>query len=451
MARFSEARLGGAGGRSIADDRFRYDGGREVVTKLGELRMILDLHRQGLSVAAIARETAKDAKTIRRCIARGLEAPVYGPRPPRGCRLDPYKAYLQERITSHPQLSGRRLLREIRAFGYDGGYTAVTDFLRTVRPAAMAPFEVRFETPPGRQAQVDFAQFQVEFTDEPRVTRIVWLFSLVQGFSRWLWARFVLHQDLQTVLRCHLAAFTDLGGVPEEILYDRMKTIVIGEAAAGGIVYNRTLLDFAGHYRFHPKACRPYRAKTKGKVERPFRYIRQDFFVGRTFRNLDDLNAQLVDWLATVANVRVHATTRRVVAEAFAEEKPRLQELPSLPFSAVLKLERRVSHDGMVSVGGNLCSVADATRKRVVEVHTLVDAIRIFADGTPIATHPVLEGRGRRRVAPGHRKLRVVAENTTIDADAALTAARPGERVARRSLAVYEAVGRRLAGQGERS
>jgi Mu transposase, C-terminal domain/Integrase core domain len=291
----------------------------------------------------------------------------------------------------------------------------------------------------------------VIFTDEPAVTRIVWLFSLVQGFSRWLWARFVLHQDLQTVLRCHIAAFADLGGVPEEILYDRMKTAVIGEAAEGGIVYNRTLLDFAGHYRFHPKACRPYRAKTKGKVERPFRYIRQDFFLGWTFRNLDDLNTQLADWLATVANVRVHATTQRVVAEAFAEEKPKLQELPSLPFGSVLKLERRVSHEGMISVGGNLYSVPDATRKRVVEVHTLADEIRIFEDGTLIATHPVLEGRGRRRVAPGHRKFRVVVTNATIGADAMLIPIRPGERVARRSLAVYAAVGRRLAGQGEQS
>jgi IstB-like ATP binding protein len=91
-----------------------------------------------------------------------------------------------------------------------------------------------------------------------------------------------LHQDLQTVLRCHIAAFAALGGVPEEVLYDRIKTAVIGEATEGRIVYHRTLLDFAGHYRFHPKACRPYRAKTKGKVEQPFRYVRQDFFLGRT-------------------------------------------------------------------------------------------------------------------------------------------------------------------------
>ena len=192
------------------------------MVKIGELMMILDLHRQGLSVAAIARETGKDAKTIRRYIAHGLEPPVYRPRPPQACRLDPYKAYLQERITAYPQLSGRRLQREVRDLGYAGGYTTITDFLRTVRPPATLPFEVRFETPPGRQAQVDFAQFQVIFADDSEVPRIVWLFSLVLGSSRWLWARFVLHQDLQTVLRCHIAAFADLGGVPEEILYDRM-------------------------------------------------------------------------------------------------------------------------------------------------------------------------------------------------------------------------------------
>jgi transposase len=155
------------------------------------------------------------------------------------------------------------------------------------------PFEVRFETPPGDQAQVDFAQFQVAFADEPGATRIAWLFSLVLGYSRQLWARFVLHQDLQTVLRCHLAAFAALEGVPRQILYDRMKTAVLGEDAEGHIVYNRALVDFARHRGFHPKAPQPYGAKSKGKVERPYRYIREDFFLARSFQNLEDLNAQL--------------------------------------------------------------------------------------------------------------------------------------------------------------
>ena len=105
--------------------------------------------------------------------------------------------------------------------------------LRDLRPPAAPDFEVRFETPSGDQAQVDFAVFWVAFTDEPGTIRIVWLFSLVLGHSRSLWARFVLHQDLQTVLRCHLAAFAALGGVPHQILYDSMKTAVTGRIRRG--------------------------------------------------------------------------------------------------------------------------------------------------------------------------------------------------------------------------
>jgi hypothetical protein len=208
-----------------------------------------------------------------------------------------------------------------------------------------------------------------------------------------------------------------------------------------------TLIDSAGHYGLHPKACRPYRAKTKGKVERPFRYIREDFYLARSFRNLDDLNAQLAHWLGTVANPRVHATTRRVVNEAFVEEKLVLQPLPLVPFRTVLKLERRVSHEGMVSVGGNFYSVPDATRKRVVEVHSLADEIRIFEADRLIAVHPVLEGRHQRRLAPGHRK--VLIQRMAMAA-AALPIDRAGDVVARRSLDFYEAVARRLAAESSR-
>jgi transposase len=306
------------------------------VVKLEEVVMILDLHRQGLSVSAIARELGIDRKTVRKYIARGLEPPVYGPRQPRPRLIDAYVVYLRERVTTYPGLSSRRLLREIHERGYRGGYTAVSDALRDLRPPCEAGYEVRFETPPGDQGQVDFSHFEVAFTDEPGVVRRLWLFSLVLGFSRLIWARFVQHQDLQTVLRCHRAAFTTLGGVPRTILLDRMKTAVTGEPEPGHIVYNRHLVDFAAHHGYQPRACRPYRVKTKGKVERPYRYIRQDFFLGRTFRNLEDLNAQLAHWLETVANPRTHATTGRVITEAFAEERPHLKTLPLTPYRTVL-------------------------------------------------------------------------------------------------------------------
>src|SRR5580700_11257144 len=360
-------------------------GGREdAVIKLGELVMILDLHRQGLSVSAIARQLGVDRKTVRTYIAKGLEPPAYKKRAPAPAIVDPFEPYLRERLATYPALTAVRLWREIKERGFAGGYSVVRDRARDLRPIRAAGFEVRFETPPGEQAQVDFAQFNVEFADQPGVKRIV---------------------------------------------------------------YNRALVDLARHYRFQPRACRPYRAKTKGKVERPFRYIREDFFLGGTFRNLDDLNDQLRHWLDTIANPRVHATTRRIVNEAFAEEKPALKPLPLLPYQAVLRLERRASHEGMVSVGGNLYSVPDTTRRRVFDVHVLADAIRIFEDGALVATHAPLEGHGEKRLDPAHRKLARFCRRRPNDPEPVILT-RAGDRVVRRSLDFYEAVGRRLAARG---
>jgi len=416
------------------------------VVTLGELVMILDLARQGLSVSAIARRTGHDRKTIRTYIARGLEPPAYKPREPGPSLLGPFEAFLRERVGRFPDLTGRRLWREIRELGFTGAYSTVTEFLRGVRPGEPPPFERRFETPPGRQAQVDFAYFKVAFEDEPGAERVVWLFSLVLGHSRMMWARFVAQQDLATVLRCHVAAFEALGGVPEQILYDRMKTAVLGEVDERGIVYNDKLLALAAHYGLLPKACRPYRAKTKGKVERPFRYVREDFFLARSFRNLDDLNAQFSQWLDQVANRRLHGTTGRIVIEHFAEERPSLKHLPAGPFNAVLGLERRISREGMVSVGGNLYSVPDGIRRRPVEVQVTATEVQILEAGKLIAAHPVLDGRGKRRIAEGHRSLPPPHNSTTPRAGAGTPPPQVGTTsVTPRSLAIYEAIGRRLA------
>lgn len=233
---------------------------------------------------------------------------------------------------------------------------------------------------------------------------MVWLFSMVLGHSRLLWCCFVLHQDLPT------------------------------------------LLAFARHYGYLPKATRPYRAKAKGKVERQFRYIRQDFFLGRDFRNLDNLNTQFRLWLDQVANARVHATTQRVVAEHFAEEQPALRPLPAGPFQAVLRLERRITRDGMVSVDGNLYSVPNSTRRRTVEVHSTADELRILEEGRVIAVHAVLEGRGQRRVLAGHRILPPANRQGARDSRPAVS--RSGDVVALRPLAFYDAVDRRLAAKG---
>ena len=185
---------------------------------------------------------------------RGSKPPLYGPRAPQGSLLGRYTAYLQARLDQYPGLSGARLLREIQAQGYTGGYTILTDYLRTIRPPQEAGYEVRFETPAGHQGQVDFAHFKVRFRYDPQVVRVVWLFSLVLGHSRYLFGRFVWRQTLDVVVACHEAAFAELGGVPAQLLYDRMKTAVLGESEPGEVIYHPTLLALAAHYGFQPKS-----------------------------------------------------------------------------------------------------------------------------------------------------------------------------------------------------
>ena len=140
--------------------------------------MILELHRQGLTVTAIAQQVGLDRTTVHRYIARGLEMPAYGPRTPVPKSTDPFLPYLRDRLAAYPGLTAVRLHRELRERGFAGSYTVVKRAVREIRPELPKPFEVRFETPPGEQAQVDLARFEVRFLDEPGTTRIVWLFSL---------------------------------------------------------------------------------------------------------------------------------------------------------------------------------------------------------------------------------------------------------------------------------
>ena len=138
------------------------------MVKLGEAVVILDLHRHGLSVSPIARRVGIDRKTVRKYIKRGLEPPVYQARPPRPSVVEKFQPYLRDRVAAYLELTGARLLREIRELGYEGGYTVVKEALRDLRPFMPAPYEVKFETPPGRQAQVGFAHFRTVFADDFR-------------------------------------------------------------------------------------------------------------------------------------------------------------------------------------------------------------------------------------------------------------------------------------------
>ncbi|MBW2122237.1 MAG: IS21 family transposase [Deltaproteobacteria bacterium] len=279
----------------------------------------------------------------------------------------------------------------------------VKEYVRQVRPLRRPVMEIRFETPPGQQAQADFGVFESFFEEEGRIERVS-LFTMVLGHSRFLAGRYFLSQNLHSVLVGHLGAFEAFGGVPEEVLYDRMKTVVLGTEPGGDLVFHPALMALANHYGFRPRVCRPYRAKTKGKVERPIGYIRRDFFLGRTFGNLEDLNDQFRCWLSECANSRRHGTTGLIPAEELIKERRSLRALPQGSFDRLIVEERRTSRDGFISFGGNLYSVPDTTKSRRMELRVYLEHLEIREKDQVVAIHRLCEGKGKRVLDPRHRQ-----------------------------------------------
>ena len=187
--------------------------------------------------------------------------------------------------------------------------------------------KIRLSASRRHQGQVDFADFLL-----PWGTRHAFL--VVLGFSRVLWLQFFTRQTMQDVFEGLETAFTYFGGVPRELLFDQMKAVIIKDERndRGRLTENAEFLRFASHHDFRIRACRPYRAKTKGKVERPVSYVRSNFFYGRTFTSDDDLNHQARHWLDHVANVRTHGTLKERPVDRFEHERDVLKPLASRPY-----------------------------------------------------------------------------------------------------------------------
>jgi len=272
-----------------------------------------ELKREGLSIQAISSVTGFDRKTVRKYLLKPDEIPAYGPRPEAASKLDGFKPYLEERLKAGVW-NAAVLLRELKQRSYTGGYTILKDWLRPQREAAGVVAVRRFETPPGRQAQVDWGHLGSLELDS--IERQLWGFTFTLGYSRMMMAEAALNQKLGTLLRMHEEAFRQVGGVPEEILYDRMKTVWQEIDERGEVVWNPVFLDFSRYWGFTPRLCRPYRAQTKGKVESGVKYVRRNFLCGLQGRepdSMEDLNNQLRQWVWKVANQRVHGTTHELV------------------------------------------------------------------------------------------------------------------------------------------
>ena len=290
------------------------------------------LHRQGKSIREIERETGHSRNTIR-AILRGRSDGNYGPRQPRSTKLEPFKGYLRERVEAAGKicLPATVLIREIRAHGYDGGITQLKEFLRELRPSLPDEPIIRFETEPGRQLQIDFVVFR-------RGIVPLRAFTAELGFSRYTYVEFTNNEAGVTLVGCLERALHYFGGVPSHVLCDNPKTIVTQRNAYGEGLhrYQSAWLDFIKHYGLGIKLCAPYRALTKGKIERFHRYLRESFY-----NPLQAARSELIDvalanrevrfWLDEVANSRVHATLKERPVDRFALERLALKPLP-LPY-----------------------------------------------------------------------------------------------------------------------
>lgn len=295
-------------------------------------------------------------------------------------------------------LSVVRVLEEIRAVGFDGGDSIVKAWVRTFRPKSLRRPHLRFETEPGVQGQVDLSPYTVLLSSVP--TPVV-CFSLVLGYSRWHFIRFFLHADVHTVCYSHVLAFEEAGGVPHEILYDRMKQVVL-ESHRDGVVYHPLFERLAQHYGFRAVPLAPGYKEGKGKVENPFRYVEGNFLAGRTFHDLDDLNRQAAEWLVGTARVRVHRTTREQPSARLVEEQPALIALPHQRFEAGVVVSRLVGDDFCVAYETNRYSVPPRLVARTVSVRVLEQRLEVVLAGELVAAHELCRTKYKRYVAPEH-------------------------------------------------
>jgi transposase len=299
------------------------------------------LFRQGKSIREISRLLKLSRNTVRRALRRE-EKPSYKHRCRRRVgKLAPFYTYVKQRQeTAHPHwLPATVLYREIVEQGYRGSLSLLRGYLHTLKPTVPVEPVVRFETPPGQQMQVDW----IEFIRRGQERLLAFVATL--GYSRASFVEFVRNQQLETLLQCHERAFDFFEGVPLEILYDNMKTVILERNAyAPGIHrFQAGFLDFAKHYSFVPRVCRPYRAKTKGKVERFNRYLRECFYnplmsqlkpLGLTV-DVELANYEVKRWLRDVANQRLHATTQSIPAVKLEEERQQLQPLPRTSYAGL--------------------------------------------------------------------------------------------------------------------
>ena len=367
-----------------------------------EVAAMLRLHALGWGTRRIAAELGCSRNTVKRYLELGGWSAVAMDRRPRA--LDGLEAWLAERFRRHR--GNADVVRQELVVEH-----GIAVSLRTVERAvaglrreltAEARATTRFETPPGRQMQIDFGGASVSIGGE---TVRVYLFVATLGYSRRVYVRAFRHERQTAWLDGIEGAFRHFGGLPAEVLLDNARALVTHhDVQSREVIFNERLHAFGRYWGVRPRACAPYRARTKGKDERGVGYVKRNAIAGRDFASWAALEAHLAWWMREVADRRVHGTTGEPPIVRFErDEQSALRPLAGKPpFRQMRDLVRRVQPDCAVEVDTNAYSVPWRLIGERVRVTVLDGWIRIFHHGAEVAAHPEAAGRRQRLIEPAH-------------------------------------------------
>jgi transposase len=358
----------------------------------GTVNTIRELALQGKSVRALARELGLSRNTVRKFL-RGT--PELVPRPGRPAKLDPFKDQIRRWVAEDHLYNCVTMLERLRARGYRGQISSLKRFVHPLRPPAAVARRpvIRYETLPGEQLQFDWGEFVYE---QEGVTHKVFGFTAILSYSRMRFVTFVKRTDAPTLIRCLVATFEALGGLPRAVLTDRMKTVLL-DMETGVPHWHPRFQDLMAALGISPRVCKPYTPQTKGKVERSIRVVKEDFWPGVRFVDLEDLNRQARQW-CVARNSRVHATTHERPDDRWGCEG--LRPLPTgWAWERFTAEERQVSWDGFVSFDGVLYGLPSrpgepALAGRRVQVGVRRDTLHVWHQGQLVLTTAVRSQSG---------------------------------------------------------
>lgn len=367
-----------------------------------EVSAILRLNELGWGAKRIARELGISRNTAKDYIAAGGWTPYRQP-----CRkkvLDGQEAWLRERFRRHRGNADVIRQELVAEKGIIVSLRTVERAVQRYRQelAAEARATVRFETPPGKQLQIDFGERLVEIGGS-KVR--AYLFVATLGYSRRHHIRAFRSERQESWFDGLESAFVKFGGVPEEVLFDNARALVVEhDPRTRTVVFNNKLKAFAKHWGFRPLACAPYRARTKGKTENGVGYVKRNAIAGRSFPSWEAFEAHLAAWTRDVADVRLHGTTGEPPIERFRRaEVQALKPIAGVPpFQAARELIRRVQNDCAVEIDGNAYSVPWRLIGEMVRATIMDGTVRIHHGIHEVAVHPVCAGQRRRVIDPAH-------------------------------------------------